>query len=199
MPNNFDLKLIASLVSAVLMAYGFVPYFRDIFAGKTKPHLYTWLVWSITFGTAALAAWHGGGNYGALSMSIGAVLVFLVFLLSFKYGTKNITLSDTIVLIAALIAVFVWWGLSNPFLAVLFVSIIDGLGYIPTFRKSFEEPWSETLSFWVFMTISDILIIISIANYNFLTVAYIATLIVLNMIVLGICLFRRKNIKKPDF
>ena len=194
---TFDFKLIISLFATALVVYGYIPYFKDIFLGKTKPHLYTWLVWTITFGTATMALWRGGGSYGAIGMVTGMLLVFSIFVLSFKYGTKNITRSDKIVLIAALLAIFVWWQLNSPLLAVLMVSVIDGLGYIPTFRKSFEEPWSETLSYWFIMALADILIIISLAEYNFLTVAYLAVLTVANLAVWFICFFRRKSISNP--
>lgn len=197
MLNNLDLKLIISLFATVLVVYGYIPYFKDIFLGKTKPHLYTWLVWTITFGTATLALWRGGGNYGAIGMVTGMFLVLSIFILSFKYGTKNITRSDTFILVVALSAILVWWQLDSPLLAVLMVSAIDGMSYIPTLRKSFEEPWSETLSYWFIMAMADVLIIISLAEYNFLTVTYLAVLTVANLAVWSICFFRRKKIPEP--
>lgn len=196
MPNNFDFKLIVSLIATVLVIYGYYPYLRDIFLKKTEPHSYTWLVWAITQGTAAAAVWYGGGNYAVFSLLVGLVLVVFVFLLSFRYGTKNITRGDTYALIAALLAIVVWWGLDEPLLSVFMISVIDGIGYIPTLRKSYEKPWSETLSFWMIMAIVNILIIISVAEYNFLTVAYSATLILTNIGTWGICFFRRKTLNR---
>lgn len=195
--NFLDYKLIVSLIATALTAYGYYPYIRDIFLKKTTPHLYTWMVWVITYGTATIAIWRGGGKFGTISMAIGAVLVLTVCLLSFKYGSKNVKRSDTFSLVAALAAIAVWWGLDNPFLAVLMVSTIDGIGYIPTFRKSFEEPWSETLLFWFIMAAINVLLLISLAEYNFLTVAYPITLVVANSTVWSICFFRRKGIAKP--
>lgn len=184
-------------MAVALTAYGYFPYFRDIFLNKTKPHLYTWLVWAITQGTATAVIWNSGGKYAVFSLGVGTILVSLVFLLSFKYGTKNITRSDTVVLIAALLAIVIWWKLENPLWAVIMVSIIDGLGFIPTFRKSFEKPWSETLSFWVIMALIDVLIMTSIKEYNLMTIIYPATLLVANMGVWSICFFRRKLIPIP--
>lgn len=192
MVNNLNFKLIFSLVAVVLTVYGYFPYFRDIFRNKTKPHLYTWLIWAITQGTATAVIWNSGGNYAVFSLGVGTILVSLVFLLSLKYGTKNITRNDTVVLIFALLAIAVWWRLENPLLAVIIVSIIDGLGFIPTFRKSFEDPWSETLSFWLIMALIDVLIIVSVVEYNPMTIIYPATLLVANIGVWSICFFRRK-------
>jgi hypothetical protein len=43
-------KFIIAIIATVLTFLGFIPYFRDIFNRKTKPHLYTWLIWLITQG-----------------------------------------------------------------------------------------------------------------------------------------------------
>lgn len=106
-------------------------------------------------------------------------------------------MSDKIVLALLFVAVIVWWQLDNPLIAVLMVSAIDGGGYIPTIRKTFKDPWSETLSFWIIMSIVSGLSIISNAEYNFLTVTYLSVLLVANIIVSLICITRRKVIAKP--
>lgn len=182
------------MFAGVLTVVGYVPYFRDLFAGKTKPHLYTWLVWAITQGTAAVALIYGGGKFGSISLIIGTVLVLVVFMLSFKYGTKNITGSDTLALAIALLAIIVWWQLNNPVLSVVMVTIIDGLGYIPTLRKTFEEPYSETISFWLLMALISGLTILANAEYNLLTTMYLSLLVVANLLTAGIAIFRRKTI-----
>lgn len=192
----FYARILSSVIASILIGVGYFSYFEDIFAKKSKPHLYTWLVWGITQGTAAVALWHGGGGLGVVSLSIGTFLVCMIFLLSFKYGTKNITRFDTLVLILALFAIFVWQKLDNPLMAVFMVSAIDALGYIPTFRKTFANPWSETTLFWATMIFVDILAMFSNSQYNFLTMTYLMTLMVLNFVVLMICVYRRKVLQQ---
>ena len=157
--------------------------------------MYTWIIWAITQGTATFGLWYGGAKWGAFALFVTEVLVILIILLSFKFGTKNIKKIDTFLLVMALLAVFVWWQFKNPLLSVLMVSAIDGLGYVPTLRKSFFDPWSETLSFWAMMAIGDILVILSNAQYNFLTTTYPATLAAANIILLAECLVRRAMLK----
>jgi hypothetical protein len=190
------IKLILALVASVITVIAYIPYFKDLFAGKTKPHLYTWLVWGVTQGTASVALIKGGGNFAAISVILGAILVLSIFVLSFKYGTKNITKSDTIVLVLALLAIVVWWQLDSALIAVLMVSAIDGIGYIPTFRKTWSDPLSETPVFWLLMALAMIITIISSGEYNLLTVTYVAVLGVCNATVLGITVFRRKSIAR---
>jgi hypothetical protein len=101
------LKLIFAATATGAMLAGYYPYLKDLFARKTQPHLYTWLIWAITASIATVGVIVGGGNLGAIPMVIGTALVIFVCLLSFKYGSKNITKSDTLTLIAALVAVLV--------------------------------------------------------------------------------------------
>jgi len=190
-----NFKFIIAIVATSLTVIGYIPYFRNIFQKKTKPHLYTWLIWGITQGTATVALLHGGGKFGSFSLIIGTILVLFVFLLSFKYGTRDITTSDKLVLALALLAILIWWQLDSPLIAVLMVSAIDAIGYIPTIRKSLKDPWSETLFFWVIMAIVDLLTIIANAKYNLLTVAYLSTLFAANAIVIISIYFSRKKIK----
>jgi len=190
-----DYKFIFAIIASILLVIAYIPYFRDIFLRKTKPHLFTWLIWGITSGTATALLLYGGGKFGSISLIICTILVFAIFLLSFKYGTKDITRSDKLILAIALIAIVIWWQLDNPLIAVIMISLIDGFGYIPTIRKSFKNPWTETLSFWILMAVVDLFTIIASAEYNLLTVTYLSVLFVANLTVYFVCIIRRRKIK----
>jgi len=192
MPQNIDIKLVLSIAASVVTVIAYYPYIKDIFLRKTKPHIYTWLIWFITTGTATAGLWLGGGGNGIISISVVLLLVLFIVILSVKYGTKDITKGDTVILILALSSIIVWWQLDNPVLAVIMVAAIDGLGYIPTYRKSWNSPCEETFSFWVAMVAIYTLMLLSIAEYNLLTVPYVATALICNIILINILFFRRR-------
>lgn len=196
MPDFTDPKIIAALIG-LLSIGAFIPYIWDTVKGRTEPHVYTWIIWLITQGTAVAGILHGGGGFGAAGLTVGLALVAFTLLLSFKYGTRNITRSDTVILIAALAAVLVWWQLDQPVLAVLMVCVIDALGYIPTYRKSFEEPWSETASSWGIFAIGNVASILGLEAYNLLTVPYLATIGIANVALTTLLLIRRRTVPKP--
>lgn len=199
MINDLNIKLLLAILAVIIsIGGGYFPYLRDIFSKKTKPHAYTWLIWSLTCGTAVAGLFYGNGGWGAIALLVGTIFAFIVFLLSFKYGTKNITKGDTIILAAALLAIVVWWRLNNPWLSVLMVSIIDFLGYLPSFRKTFAEPWTETPISWAIFSITNILTIFALTQYNFLTLAYLIIVTGANLILLAICLLRRRVVARPD-
>jgi hypothetical protein len=192
-----DWKIVAAGIGLVSNV-AFFPYLFDLFKKRTKPHIYTWCIWLITQGTATLAALQGGAGLGVLGLAVGMVFVTFVFILSFWYGTKNITRSDTVALVFALLAIFIWWGLKEPILAVFLVAFIDGLGYIPTFRKSFAEPWSETVVSWGIFAVGNIASLLALEAYSLLTVPYLALLAVANTALTGFLLVRRRAIPNPN-
>mgnify|MGYP001563535493 FL=1 len=192
-----DSKLIFSVIAIIIGFSATVPYVRDILSRKTKPHVYTWLIWSITTGTAAFGVIYGGGGVGSLNLILLSLVTFGIFLLSIKYGTKNINTWDTIILIMAILAIFVWWKLKQPLVSIFMISAIDVLGYLPSFRKSYEEPWSETLISWIGFTLANTFAILALSQYNLLTTTYLISIAAANMMLFFICLLRRPFVQKP--
>ncbi|MEK7648642.1 MAG: hypothetical protein AAB400_01855 [Patescibacteria group bacterium] len=193
-----DTKLVFALAATAINTITFLPYIRDMVYGTTRPHTYTFLIWMITQGTAVVGLWYGGGGLGALNLTVGLLFIFGVFLFSLFHGTKNITRSDTIVLVGALAAIGVWWQLHNPVLSVIMVTVIDVLGYIPTYRKTFESPRSETAISWAGAAIGNVLALGALSSYNFMTMSYLIVLSLANIIVALICIIRRPLYSKPQ-
>lgn len=192
-----ETKLWFAIASAVIGVIAFIPYIRDMFLRRTRPHAYTWLIWMITQGIGAAGVWHGGGEWGALTLIVWVVFVSIVFVGSFWFGTKDITRSDTVVLFAAIGAILVWVVLDQPLLSVLFATGIDMLGYVPSFRKSYADPWGETLSAWGLFVLADLLAIFALAEYSILTTVYLGALTIANAAILLFCMYRRTRVLEP--
>lgn len=193
---KFDFKLIFAVIAIVLMLASFIPYVLDILKNKTKPHIYTWIIWLITQGTATLGLLLGHGGWGTLLLLIGTFYCLIIVLLAFKFGTKNITKFDTIILLGAFAAIIIWWQLKNPLLAVFIVSIIDVVGYIPSYRKTYQEPWTETLKSWELSILVNVFSILALSQYNLLTTTYLVAIFFANITMVVICIARRRVIPK---
>jgi hypothetical protein len=189
-----DVHIIFGLLGGILIAGSFIPYIRDILTKDTEPHIYTWFIWSVTQAIAAYAIFEGnGGLFAALSIASGALLSFVVFFMSFKHGTRNISDFDTATLIIALLAVIFWWKLDHPEWAVVAISTIDLLGFLPTFRKTWHEPHTESLTAWALFAVGNILAFFSLNEYSIMTSFYIITMIFASLLLVGIVLLRTKR------
>ncbi len=192
--TQMDIKFFFGVASGILAVISFIPYLLDVLRGKTKPHSYTWLIWSIIQTTGTIAIFLNNGGWGALNLAVGSLLCVLIFALSLKYGTKNITRFDTALLIGALLAIAVWIFTKNALYSVILVSVIDFTGYLPTARKGYEEPHTETISLYVMNAMTDILGLLALSTYSATTVLYLATLLFANSSLVALLTLRRRQI-----
>jgi len=190
-----DNKLFFGLVSSFVAIICFAPYLIDIFKKKTEPHMYSWLIWTILQVVGVMAQLKDGAGYGSWALAIGAFFCFTIFLLSFKYGTKNISKFDIFCLIASLFAILIYINIKNPVWAIIVVATIDFVGFLPTFRKGFQEPFSETPSTFAMSAMANFLSLLALQNYSLTTVLYIASLFVTNSS-FATMIYLRKNIVK---
>ena len=142
-----------------------------------------------------LWGWRRAG-YGAWALAVGAFFCGVIFLLSFKYGTKNISKFDIFCLIASLCALGVFLFIENPAWTSVVVASVDFIGFLPTFRKGFEEPFTETVSTFILSAISNVLSIVALQHYSVTTVFYIGTLCFTNSSFATMILTRRYMLKK---
>lgn len=190
--NVMNLNIIFSIASIVVAIISYIPYFKDIFKNKTKPHLFSWFIFSITTGIIFALQMQGGAGIGGWITLILTFIFFAIFLLSFKYGTKDVRPIDIIFLILALLAIPIWLIAKEPIISVILLTTIDMLGFAPTIRKSWNNPYSETLSMYVITLARYVLIFPSLEAYNILTLLFPIVWFVANFVLVTILISRRK-------
>ncbi|MEK7071241.1 MAG: hypothetical protein AAB966_05530, partial [Patescibacteria group bacterium] len=78
------MKEVLGLVAVALSIIGHAPYIKDTINKKTKPHVFTWLVWSIVTTLAFLAQWVKGGGAGSWTTGVTGVITIIIMLLALK-------------------------------------------------------------------------------------------------------------------
>lgn len=191
------MKDVIGITAVILTFVGYIPYIQDTIKGKTKPHIYSWFIWAfVTFIIFALQIL-GKGGAGAFVTLATAILCLTIFILGLKNGQKDITKFDTATFIVALIAIFVWIFAKQPAISNLLIITINTLANLPTIRKSWNNPYSETLFTWEMGAIRNLLGLIALANYSLLTWLYPATNLLINILVSTLLIVRRKQVS-PD-
>ena len=190
------MKEILGAIAVILAIAQAIPYIIDIFKGKTKPHLYTYLIWSIVTALAFLGQFAAGGGPGSWTTGIMAVITIGVLLLCFKYGTADITLLDGVFLIGAIIAIIPWWLTKDPTLSVILATLIDVLAFLPTIRKTYRDPSTETLISYISNLLRHPISIFALTIYSLTTVIYPAALFVMNAVLVLVIVVRRRQVRK---
>lgn len=193
-----NVKTILGIAAVVLMFIGYAPYIRDIFKGKTKPHVFSWMVWTVNTAIIyALQASAGAGPGSWVTLSLVAVMLF-IFFLSFKRGTKDIKKIDVLFLFLALCALGLWLIVKQPVLSIILSSTVDMAGFLPTIRKSWNAPYSETLIFYVITTFRHVLSFTALSDYNIVTWLFPVSWAVANAAFAILLAVRRRKISPPS-
>lgn len=163
------MKEIIGIIAVILTFVGYVPYIRDTLKGKTKPHVYTWLIWGLVSAITFALQMSDNAGPGAFVNLAAASVCILIVILGFKQGDHDLTTSDTIFFVGALLSLGIWLIADQPVISVLLISVIEHLGFIPTIRKSWNKPYSETLITYEINTFRFSLAILAIENYSIIT------------------------------
>jgi hypothetical protein len=179
-------------VALCLLCYG--PYFYSIIRGKTRPHTFSWIVWSIVNAIVFLSQWSDGAEAGAWVTGMTALFCLTVVGLSLRNGETTITRSDWVSFIAALAMIPLWSLTKDPLAAVLLGTAIDALGCYPTLRKSFVDPHSEPVFSWAVAGARSFISIFAIQHYSLVTVLYPVAMILTNGGGACVLLLRRRKL-----
>jgi hypothetical protein len=187
-----DYKTIFGITALVISFVGYLPYFRDVISKKTKPHIFSWFIWSLTGGIGFFAQIISGAGSAAWILGLGFIICSIITILAFRQGEKSITLTDWIAFSGSLLALILWRLTSNPLMAIIFITVTDILAFIPTFRKGYYKPYEETLISWFFSSFKFIFVLVAIQTYSLTTVFYPAYLFLSNGSFVIMLLLRRK-------
>lgn len=172
---------------------GFIPYFRNLLAGKTKPHTFSWLIWGILSTITFTAQIVSGAGPGAWIIGVAATLSLVVFVIAIFKGEKEITRLDRVSLISAVFGIALWIITTNPLWSVVIVSVVDAVGYVPTFRKTYKQPYGETLTMYFLSTVSFVISLFALQVVSPTTALYPTSLIATNVVFISMVLMRRRN------
>ena len=100
-----------------------------------------------------------------------------------------ITLLDWISFISAIVIALFYIFTKQAALSVILAATIDALGYVPTFRKSYNKPFSEPALTYLFAAASDICAIAAIGAYRLETVFYPLVILLINISFVVFCSF----------
>jgi hypothetical protein len=185
------MKETIAIIAAILAVFGNVPYLRDVIKGKVKPHPYTWLVWSLVSCIAFFGQVAKGAGIGALPTAASEIFTIFIFILSLKYGFKDISKRDTLFLFIALTGVIPWIITKDPTVSVIIAVSIDLIAFIPTLGKTWRYPKTEMPMLYGMNVLRHILTLFSLEAYNIATTLHSIAMIITNSLMTGFIVIKR--------
>lgn len=191
-----DYKTILGILAVGLTFISYFFYFRNIFSGKTKPHAFSWLVWTLITAIVLAVQLVEHGGPGAWATGATTLMCFTVFILALFKGYKTFVVFDWIGFALALLTIVLWRLTDQPLIAAILVTVGDGLSATLTFRKGFYKPYEETVSTFALESLKWIVSIIALGSLTLSTWLYPGSLVLTNAAIAIMLLIRRRQTHK---
>ena len=179
-------------LAALCTLPGFVLYLRDVFRGSTKPHAFSWLVWSALNAIAFSAQLTQNGGAGSLVSAAVCLGTFTIFVISIFRGDTRIVPFDWTCLGGAALAGLAWIITDGPLLSVILITAVDAFGSVPTFRKSFHRPHEESIALYALDAAAFFAAVIALENRSIETALFPAFVAISDAALVVLILVRRR-------
>jgi hypothetical protein len=190
-----DYKEWLSVIAIALTVAAFLPYILSILRGDVRPHVFSWIIWSITKGIVFLAQLEDDAGAGAWPIGVSGGITLMIALLAYlKRADITITRTDRLFLVAALSSLPFWYVTADPLWAVLILTTVDVFGFTPTIRKAWHLPYSESLLFFTLYTIRNLITILALEHYSVTTVLFPAAIAAACIGLTAMVTYRRRAI-----
>lgn len=190
MTNNELLS--AAAITLTLIA--FFPYIGSILKEKTKPHVFSWVIWGSTTFVVFLAQLADKGGAGAWPIGVSGIITMYVALLAYiKKSDSTITGIDWLFFFLALASLPLWYFTADPLWAVVILTLVDVIGFGPTFRKAYSRPFEEKLTFFAIMAARNLISIAALEHYSLTTVLFPAVIAGACLALILLVVYRRRK------
>ena len=183
-------------LGVIFYIIGYYIYFRDMFFGQTRPNLVSWFIWMLAPFIGVFFQLKAGAQLSVIPILMAGFGPLVVFIVSIwkKNWHWNISAFDIACGVLALLSLVLYVITHNLAVSILFVILADALAFVPTFKKSWNSPESESGLLYVSTTIVNIIGILIIKDWIFTIYSFGFYLIAFNIIEITI-LYRKKIFK----
>ena len=175
------------IISIPISTAGAFVYIRDTLRGKTKPNRVSWLMWALAPLLSTVVAISAHADLWATARVFIAGFIPVVVLIASFYnpqGYWKLTVFDIACGVFSAIALVVWLVIGSSNGAIIFLVVGDALACLPTIRKAWQHPETETGTPFLAGLIGSLLVLPSIPVWNIQNSAFQVYLILANVALL---------------
>lgn len=158
-----------SLIAGIIFGTGYIPYVVSIVGyGKAcSPKRATWIIWAILDTILFAGMYQAHAAYGQI---MGAVIGnWIVALVLLRFGKRGWNTVEKCCLAGAVASLILWMCFRSSYFSIAMPLAIIGLGGIPTYYGTWQNPIDEnpfTWTIWSFSCIFGIFAISSLTMEN---------------------------------
>lgn len=193
-----DIRWLCSMSAVALTFVVYIPYIWAILIGRTRPHIFSWMIWSVTTLFIFVAQINNQGGMGAYAIGLsGLISLIIAGLGCIKGSHRALQRIDWLILVLCVL-VIIWWRLTfNPVVSVLLFTVVSVIGYLPTALKAWVHPFEEEVPFYVIMAIRYGLSVVALEHYALVTLLFPMTMFITSTTMSGYVHYRKAMLKYP--
>ena len=180
------------LLSVALAILAAIIYIAQTLRGEVRPHPLSWFLFGILSLTGYLVQRDEGARQGSWTLMAMTVICFLFVAASVARGERSFSRREWAFAVAggAVFIVYLFTRQSN--VAAALTTLVDALGYGPTFVRGWSQPKKDSVASFALNGIKFVPSLMAMDPISFATSFYPATLLVLNAAVAIMLVMRRR-------
>lgn len=194
--------LIFGIAATAMILFSQLYEIRSIFVAdkkngqKTRPSRSTFWIWAVVQGLMT-ASYIATGEIFPAGVGVAyTVTILAIAILSLRYGYGKWGRLDTICSIGAVVTIGLWIAFQDPLIVLIASIVTDFFGCIPTVRKVWEDPTSESRIAWAWTVLACIINFGAVEVWGLSSVLYLSYLLIVNSVIAyGIWFVKPKSIR----
>jgi hypothetical protein len=181
------------LVAVAFNVVGCAAYVNDTLRGRSYPNRVTWFLWSLAPLIAFAAEVQQGVGWTSLMtfmVGFGPLMVLIASFVS-RHAYVKITRFDLACGSLSIIAIVAWRITGEGNVAIMFSLLADLLAAVPTLRKAYTHPHTETAVAFLCSGISAFITILTIDEWTFAVAAFPIYIVVMSSVMYTLVRFPR--------
>jgi len=162
------------ILGAAIGGLGQIAYARDALRGRTQPNRVTWLLWAaaplLAF-SAELDAGVGLRSLLTLTAGLGPLVIFIATLVSRKSAWRVGPL-DVACGALSIVGIVGWLATRQGLVAIAASIAADGLAWVPTLVKSWQDPGSEGVAVYAGAFLNASITLLTVTRASAAVVAF---------------------------
>ena len=181
-------------IAAVVQVLGAFAYIRATLHGETRPDRVSWFLWGATplVGTVIILI-EGTASWAVLPVFMAGFIPVLVLAGSLfnKNAYWKLGRFDYVCGALGLLALVLWLMANQPVVALVMLVATDGLAALPTIRKAWTNPETETASVYFAALFGGFAALVNVQEWVVLEYAFPLYLFLVNWVLL-FAIYRRR-------
>lgn len=172
--------------------FGSVSYIIDTYHGKVAPNRVSFLLWSfiplISF-FAMRSEGIGISSYLTLSTGLIPLLIFITSFLNPK-AYWSLSVFDYFCGFISILGIILWLIFQSGNIAIFASIVADGFAAIPTLKKSYTNPETESAIPYFATVLAIILTLFTLKEFTFTSSGFITYILIVNTMISSLVYFK---------